>query len=61
MIEQEIIQCEKSYLDQLIFNYFKDMNELRIRGNFPALVKTMAQSQNQIDFLKGRMQSEFKT
>lgn len=46
------MHSEKSALDKLILQLFKDMNDMRIAENYVKLVEKMAASQDKIDDLE---------
>lgn len=52
LIEKEKVHSERSALDKLILQLFKDMNDMRIQENYVKLVEKMASSQDQIDSLE---------
>jgi hypothetical protein len=44
LIEKEKVHSERSALDKLILQLFKDMNDMRIQENYVKLVEKMASS-----------------
>jgi len=42
LIEKEKLHSERSHLDKLILQYFKDMNDMRMQENYVKLVEKMA-------------------
>lgn len=59
LIEKEKIQSEKSNLDNLILQYYKDMMDNYFKQNYVNLVRNMVKAQQQIDDLEQRQLTEY--